>query len=27
VTVEEEHFQGTELKLAPCSMAVVEWSE
>jgi hypothetical protein len=27
VTVEEEHFQGTELRLAPCSMAVVEWSE
>ena len=27
VTVQEERFAGTELELAPCSMAVVEWSE
>ena len=27
VTVKEEHFKGTEIDLAPCSMAAVEWSE
>jgi len=27
VTVKEEHFRGTEIDLAPCSMAAVEWSE
>jgi hypothetical protein len=27
VTVKEERFTGTELELAPCSMAAVEWSE
>jgi hypothetical protein len=27
VTVKEEKLNGTELELAPCSMAVLEWSE
>jgi hypothetical protein len=27
VTVRPERFSGTELELAPCSMAVLEWSE
>jgi hypothetical protein len=27
VKIEEEHFAGTELTLAPCSMAVLEWQE
>jgi alpha-L-arabinofuranosidase len=27
VTVKEERLKGTELDLAPCSMAAVEWSE
>jgi hypothetical protein len=27
VTVKPERFSGTELELAPCSMAVLEWSE
>ncbi len=27
VKIEEEHFSGTELTLAPCSMAVLEWQE
>jgi hypothetical protein len=27
VRIEEEHFAGTELTLAPCSMAVLEWQE
>jgi hypothetical protein len=27
VTVRPERFSGTEIELAPCSMAVLEWSE
>jgi hypothetical protein len=27
VTVKEERLSGTELELAPCSIAVVEWPE
>lgn len=27
VRVEEQHFRGSEITLAPCSMAVLEWSE
>jgi hypothetical protein len=27
VTVRAERFGGTDLELAPCSMAVLEWSE
>jgi hypothetical protein len=27
VQVEENAFAGTELTLAPCSMAVLEWTE
>jgi hypothetical protein len=27
VRIEEEHFAGSEIKLAPCSMAVLEWTE
>ena len=27
VKIQEEHFTGTELTLAPCSMAVLEWQE
>ena len=27
VRIEEEHFAGSEMTLAPCSMAVLEWTE
>jgi hypothetical protein len=27
VRIEEEHFAGSEIVLAPCSMAVLEWAE
>jgi hypothetical protein len=27
VKIQEEHFAGTDLTLAPCSMAVLEWQE
>jgi hypothetical protein len=27
VRIEEEHFAGSEIMLAPCSMAVLEWTE
>jgi hypothetical protein len=27
VRIEEEHFAGSEITLAPCSMAVLEWTE
>jgi hypothetical protein len=27
VKIQEEHFEGMELTLAPCSMAVLEWQQ